>query len=157
MRLVNWRTLVVAAAGMGLAACGDDVTVQPPNLVVTPAPAQVTCNTGQTVSAGVTVSGGSGQSTVAFTGGTGITVTGSGTSVTIVCGNTAGASTVSYTVTNGSQVVTGSIPVQINQVGSPVLAVTINPQSLTVPVGGTGQLTATVSLAPTARPARRRR
>jgi uncharacterized protein YjdB len=150
MRLVNWRTLVVAAAGIGLAACGDDVSITPPTLVVTPAPAQVTCNTGQTVSAGVTVSGGSGQSTVAFTGGTGITVTGSGTSVTIVCGNTAGASSVSYTVTNGSQVVTGSIPVTINQVGSPVLAVTINPQSLTVPVGGTGQLTATVSLAPNA-------
>ena len=150
MRLVNWRTLVVAAAGMGLAACGDDVSITSPPIVVTPAPAQVTCNTNQTVSAGVSVSGGSGQSTVAFTGGTGITVTGSGTSVTIVCGATAGASSVSYTVTNGSQVVTGSIPVTINATGTPVLAVTINPQSVTVPVGGTAQATATVSLAPNA-------
>src|SRR5215218_7248290 len=101
MRLVNWRTLVVAAAGISLAACGDDVSITPPALVVTPAPASLTCTVGQTVSAGLTVSGGSGASTVAFTGGTGVTATGNGTSVTVVC-NTVGGSAVNYTVTNGS-------------------------------------------------------
>lgn len=150
MRLVNWRTLVVAAAGMSLAACGDDVSITPPTLVVTPAPAAVSCVAGTTVSAGVTVSGGSGASTVTFTGGTGITVTGSGTAVTIVCGNTAGASSVSYTVVNGSQTVTGSIPVTITAAPSTVLAVSVNPQTLTVPINGTGLLSATVSLAPNA-------
>lgn len=147
MRLVNWRTLVVAAAGMGLAACGDDVVVQPPTLIATPSSPSVTCTAGGQVAAGVTVSGGSGASTVTFSGGTGVTVTGNGTTVTIACGTTPGASSVTYTVVNGSQTVTGSIPITIQAAPSPVLAVSITPQALTVPVGGTGVLTASVSLA----------
>jgi uncharacterized protein YjdB len=64
----------------------------------------------------------------------------------------AGAGAVNFTITSGSQTVTGSIPVTVSAPvnASPVTSVSVNPTSLTLVPGGSGQLVATVTLSPTA-------
>ncbi|MBV9881246.1 MAG: Ig-like domain-containing protein, partial [Gemmatirosa sp.] len=152
MRLVNWRALVVGAAGFGLAACGDDVTVTQPPLSYTVSPSSgAVCTTGGSTAVGVTVTGGSGTPTVNFSAQNSlITVAGTGTSATVTCGATAGGSAVNFTITSGGQTVTGSIPVTINagtNNNSPVTAIQVNPSSASLVPGGTTTLTATVTLA----------
>ncbi len=139
MRLVNWRALVAGAAGLGLAACGDDVTIPASNLQYTVNPSAVSCTTGQTTAVGLTVTGGTGTPSISFSAqNSGITVTGSGSSATVVCGNTAGAAAVNFTITSGGQTVQGSIPVTVTAAPTPpatVTAIAINPTSASVVAG----------------------
>lgn len=149
MRLVNWRGLVLAAAGFGLAACGDDVTVTPTPISFSTNPTAVSCVAGTQTAAGISVAGGTGTPTVTFTAsGSGFTVAQSGNSVTITC-SAAGAGAVNFTITSGNQTVTGSIPVTVTAAPNPtgVTAVAVNPQSASLVPGGTTTLTATVTLA----------
>src|SRR4051794_37369336 len=103
MRLVNRRALVLALAGFGLAACGDDVTVTPVPLAFTVNPSSgVQCTTGQATAVGLSVTGGSGTPTITFTpAGSAITNgTTSGSTFTFTCGNTPGAGSIGFTITS---------------------------------------------------------
>src|SRR5690349_21053944 len=115
MRLVNRRALAFAVAGFGLAACGDDVTVTPAPLQFTTNPTSVSCTTGQPTAVGLSVTGGSGTPTITFTPSGSVITNGttSGSTFTFTCGNTAGAGAIGFTITSGTQTVTGSIPVTV--------------------------------------------
>jgi uncharacterized protein YjdB len=140
MRLVNWRSVAIAVAGFGLAACGDDVSVVQPPSTLTVNPGSVNCSTGQTVAIGASLSPTVTGATFAYQGsGNGITVTGTGSTATILC-STAGA--YSVTVTANGQTVT--VPVNVAQGSGPVTGIIIAPTAATVAVGGTTTLSATL-------------
>jgi uncharacterized protein YjdB len=140
MRLVNWRSVAIAVAGFGLAACGDDVSVVQPPSALTVNPGSVSCSTGQTVAIGSSLSPTVTGATFAYqASGTGITVTGNGSTATILC-STAGA--YSVTVTANGQTVT--VPVNVTQGSGPVTGIIIAPTAATVAVGGTTTLSATL-------------
>ena len=143
MRLVNWRSLAIGAAGLGLAACGDDVVVANQG-TLTAAPASVTCAPGTTQAIGANLAGGQTGATFTFatanvSPANAFTVTGTGSTATVTCTNV-GSGTV--TVTSGNQ--TFNVPVTVSGTAQSPFSVLIAPSNATVAVNGTVTLSGTV-------------
>ncbi|HLL23895.1 MAG TPA: Ig-like domain-containing protein, partial [Kofleriaceae bacterium] len=143
MRLVNWRSLAIVAAGLGLAACGDDVVVANVG-TLSASPTAVTCAPGTTAALGANLSPSSSGATFTYatsgvTPANAFTVTGSGSTATITCSN---AGSGSVTITSGNQTIT--VPVTVSGQGGGGFNVIIAPSSQSVAVGGTATFSGTI-------------
>jgi hypothetical protein len=146
MRLVNWRTLAIGVAGFGLAACGDDVTIPPQPITVTPSPATVSCRVGDVVPINIAVSPVQQGATYSFTatpstaGAFTVAQIGTSSAASITC-SAAGSGVI--TGTAAGQTFTIPVQVQGRQNGG-VISLTIVPSSITITPNAVQRLTATL-------------
>jgi hypothetical protein len=139
MRLVNFRTLIVAAGAIALTACGDDVTIEDQtNVQLTLSSA--TCSVGQTVQLLATVNGSNSSTTpvtYAVAPATGV-VTLSGTTLTCAA---PGSAIVTATVGNR----TAQAAITVTPAQNPVQSIQLVPDAFTINVGGTQTITPVVT------------